>query len=212
MIRVWMVASSAYRAERLASLVRANSKFEVVAVSGAARPHRQDLAELEPDVVVAEVAADDQELGREALEWAAAGEAVILLSEDFALGPSRDILRSGVKAVLPRGVTERELSAALEAVAAGLTVLAADQVEELSSAPSLAENDDGMPFAEALTPREIEVLGLVAEGLANKEIAARLAISEHTAKFHVASIMGKLGATSRTEAVTAGLRRGLIII
>jgi DNA-binding CsgD family transcriptional regulator len=65
---------------------------------------------------------------------------------------------------------------------------------------------------EALTPREIEVLRLMSDGLVNKEIAGRLGISEHTAKFHVASILGKLQASSRTDAVARGIRRGLIPI
>jgi len=63
---------------------------------------------------------------------------------------------------------------------------------------------------EPLTPREIEVLEIVSEGLSNKQIAARLNISEHTAKFHVNSILGKLAAGTRAEAVTRGLRRGLL--
>ncbi|MBZ5660269.1 MAG: LuxR C-terminal-related transcriptional regulator [Acidobacteriia bacterium] len=65
---------------------------------------------------------------------------------------------------------------------------------------------------ESLTPRESEVLQILASGLANKEIAARLAISEHTAKFHVASILGKVGAGSRTEAVSIGIRCGLVLL
>ena len=65
---------------------------------------------------------------------------------------------------------------------------------------------------DALTNREIEVLGMIAEGLGNKTIAYRLGISEHTVKFHIASIFGKLGANSRTEAVTVALRRGLILL
>ena len=65
---------------------------------------------------------------------------------------------------------------------------------------------------EALTPRELEVIQFLAAGLGNKEIASRLTISEHTVKFHVASIMGKLGAASRTEAVTLGIRHGLIMV
>jgi two-component system, NarL family, response regulator YdfI len=63
-----------------------------------------------------------------------------------------------------------------------------------------------------LTPREIEVLGMMVEGWGNKEISTRLSISEHTVKFHVASIMGKLNASSRTEAVTSGIRHGLIML
>jgi len=67
-------------------------------------------------------------------------------------------------------------------------------------------------LAEELTPRESEVLQMLANGLANKEIAARLSISEHTVKFHVASILGKLGAGSRTEAVSLGIRRGIVLL
>ncbi len=65
---------------------------------------------------------------------------------------------------------------------------------------------------EPLTPREVQVLGLLAEGAGNKEIAARLNISEHTAKFHISSIFSKLGVSTRTEAVTRGYREGLIMI
>jgi DNA-binding NarL/FixJ family response regulator len=65
---------------------------------------------------------------------------------------------------------------------------------------------------ERLTAREFEVLRLLSEGLANREIASRLAISEHTAKFHISSILGKLNVATRTEAVSQGIRRGLIPI
>ena len=65
---------------------------------------------------------------------------------------------------------------------------------------------------EPLTPREQEVLRLLALGLANKEIASRMNISEHTVKFHVAAILGKLGAASRTEAVAIGIRHGLVLL
>jgi DNA-binding NarL/FixJ family response regulator len=78
--------------------------------------------------------------------------------------------------------------------------------------PNAASSDASDTLVEALTARELEVLQLLASGLGNKEIASRLQISEHTVKFHVASIMGKLGAASRTEAVTVGIRRGLIMI
>ena len=67
-------------------------------------------------------------------------------------------------------------------------------------------------YDEALTPREIQVLELLAEGLPNKAIAARLQISDQTVKFHVASISGKLGAANRTDAVRRAVRRGLITL
>jgi DNA-binding NarL/FixJ family response regulator len=80
-----------------------------------------------------------------------------------------------------------------------------------SASPSFAiEGDDGETAVEPLTPRELEVLALMAEGLSNKGIADRLAISDQTVKFHVASIGGKLNALNRTDAVRRGLRRGLI--
>jgi DNA-binding NarL/FixJ family response regulator len=65
---------------------------------------------------------------------------------------------------------------------------------------------------EALTPRELEVLEVLAQGLSNRAIAARLAISEHTVKFHVSSIFGKLGAENRTDAVRRGVRLGLVAL
>jgi len=74
----------------------------------------------------------------------------------------------------------------------------------------LAEVDDEL--SEEITSRETEVLRMLAEGLVNKDIAARLGISEHTVKFHISSILDKLGASTRTEAVTLGIRRGLIPI
>jgi DNA-binding NarL/FixJ family response regulator len=71
---------------------------------------------------------------------------------------------------------------------------------------------DGQAFDEPLTPREVEVLELLAEGLPNKAIAERLRISDQTVKFHVASISGKLGAANRTDAVRRAVRRGLITL
>ncbi|HVG53535.1 MAG TPA: helix-turn-helix transcriptional regulator [Vicinamibacterales bacterium] len=71
---------------------------------------------------------------------------------------------------------------------------------------------DGDPAVESLTPREIEVLELVSEGLSNKAVAARLGISDQTVKFHLATISGKLGAVNRTDAVRRAVRRGLITL
>jgi DNA-binding NarL/FixJ family response regulator len=81
----------------------------------------------------------------------------------------------------------------------------------LASSPT-RQSDDERPFLEPLTSREIEVLELVAEGLANKAIAARLGISDQTVKFHVASISNKLGASNRTDAVRRAVRTGLITL
>ncbi|HMJ60205.1 MAG TPA: response regulator transcription factor, partial [Bryobacteraceae bacterium] len=114
---------------------------------------------------------------------------------------------NAVRAHLPADATASEVLAAVAAVGQGLVVLTQAQAERLLPArPHLPR------LVEALTPREVEVLRLMGDGLVNKEIADRLGISEHTAKFHVASILGKLQASSRTDAVAQGMRRGLIPI
>ena len=82
-------------------------------------------------------------------------------------------------------------------------------IADLTRLRGTARQDDD-DFEEPLTPREIEVVELLAEGLSNKAIAARLGISDQTVKFHVASICGKLGAANRTDAVRRAVRRGLV--
>jgi DNA-binding NarL/FixJ family response regulator len=107
-------------------------------------------------------------------------------------------LRSGVRGVLSFDATPEEIEAAVHAVDAGLVVLAE---------PPIAQE-----LAEPLTERELELLDLLAEGISNKLIAHRLSISEHTVKTHVASIFAKLGVSSRTEAVSQAIRRGLVML
>ncbi len=120
-------------------------------------------------------------------------------------------LHAGARAVLPRDAQPAEVSAAIEAAAAGLTALGPDELDLLLPAANSSEIEHE-PALEALSAREVEVLALMAQGLANKNIADRLNISDHTVKFHVSSILSKLGASSRTEAVTKGLRDGLLVI
>jgi DNA-binding NarL/FixJ family response regulator len=112
--------------------------------------------------------------------------------------------RDGVRAVLRLDATAEELTAAIAATRAGLLALHPDAVG--AAAPTAATAVAPM----ALTPREHDVLEMMAEGMSNRAIALRLKISRHTVKFHVASVLTKLGARSRTEAVTAGVRQGLI--
>jgi DNA-binding NarL/FixJ family response regulator len=101
--------------------------------------------------------------------------------------------------------------AAIEAAAAGLVALQPADLNALLPAPRADRALSG-DAGEALTPRELEVFAMIAEGSGNKAIAWKLGISEHTVKFHVTSIMSKLNATSRTEAVAIGIRRGLIML
>ncbi|HEX2516528.1 MAG TPA: response regulator transcription factor, partial [Chloroflexota bacterium] len=121
-------------------------------------------------------------------------------------------------AYLSREAGGEQLIAAIRAAGSGLVTLdpalaAGLLVRPLPSGPGGLAAPEGAMGAEAeLTLREGEVLGLVAEGLANKAIARRLGISEHTVKFHVAAILAKLGAGSRTEAVRLGAQRGLVAL
>jgi NarL family two-component system response regulator YdfI len=137
---------------------------------------------------------------------------VVILTDDPrpALGVER--LRRRGRAVLPRHASSEEIVAAIEAVAAGLVVLHPEAMTSLRSASLARPGAVAAVADQRLTAREIEILGLIAEGLGNKAIAARLRISDHTVKFHIASIFAKLSAGSRTEAVTIGVRQGLIMI
>ncbi|HEX8772748.1 MAG TPA: response regulator transcription factor [Pyrinomonadaceae bacterium] len=138
---------------------------------------------------------------------------------------ARDALREGaVWALLPHAASSDEIIAAVEAVSAGLIALDAEtfrallsrssrSIDELSGArPDEAGLPEGLPEIDALTPREREVLEMLASGLSNKEIAWRMKISEHTVKFHVASIFAKLDVSTRTEAVMQGIRKGLVMM
>ena len=118
--------------------------------------------------------------------------------------------RTSVRARLPSNATAAELLAAIAAAAQGLVVLTQSQADGLYAHPTVPQTPPSL--VEELTPRELQVLRDVAQGLANKEIGEHLRISEHTVKFHVASILGKLQVGSRTEAVTKGIRMGLIPI
>jgi DNA-binding NarL/FixJ family response regulator len=128
-------------------------------------------------------------------------------------GDIQDLMNLHVQAwgVLPMDASEDELGAAIHALAEGLWVGAPALLGSLMERLSLPELIEADLTAQTLTARENQVLQLIAQGLANKQIARQLEISEHTVKFHLSSIYAKLGATSRTEAVRAGARRGLVI-
>ena len=139
------------------------------------------------------------------------GPPVVLISDSLARSELRRALASGVRAVLPRHAGATEILAAIEGVHAGLAVLTTEDLDTLLPASHESANQDAIP-GEPLSSRETGILGMLAEGMSNKEIAGRLNISEHTVKFHVSSILGKLGVTSRGEAVARGVREGLIVI
>ncbi len=211
MTRVLIRASSPIVKAGLETLIHAYPSLYVIsdaldehgAIEGAG-------GDLQPDVILAELEGRDDENASEVLDDAIGGMAVVLLVHGSTTDWADSLLRQGVKAVLPANATAAQVVAAIQAAAVGLVVIHPGEVEGLI--PLRATSEAPRMLSEALTPREIEVLRLLAEGLGNKEIAARLVISEHTVKFHVASIMGKLGAASRTEAVMLGIRRGIVLI
>jgi DNA-binding NarL/FixJ family response regulator len=143
----------------------------------------------------------------------AAGVPVIVLAEG---GRAWDALLGGAAAVLADGSDGAILNAAIHAVAQGLTLLSDTFRRELlidrAAADELAADADPEPMPIDLSARERQVLHLLAEGASNKVIARRLGITPNTAKFHVASIIAKLGAIGRTDAVARAMRLGLVMI
>lgn len=123
-------------------------------------------------------------------------------------------LRHGqrVWGLLPVEATAEELAAAIHALAEGLVIAAPGLIEPFLQMPQTTELEGEEMLIEPLTERETEVLQLLAQGLANKQIALQLGISEHTVKFHISGIYAKLGVANRTEAVRQGVRRGLILL
>jgi DNA-binding NarL/FixJ family response regulator len=136
--------------------------------------------------------------------------AVLLLTDDF--GAAAQLLDLPVWGVLSLDASPEELSAAVRALGEGLWTGSPVLLGNLLERQPVAMFDEGDPIVDPLTRREREVLQLAAEGLANKQIALSLGISEHTVKFHLSSLYTKLGATSRTEAIRAGARRGWVVL
>jgi DNA-binding NarL/FixJ family response regulator len=203
-------ASSVVRAG-LETIVSAGPGLEVVGSAAGTAGLAEQIETTHPDVVLVELERGS-ETPAPALPVGSRSDppALVLLADDPESLDVAEALRLGARAVLPRQAQPDEIVAAVGAAAAGLLVLHPESVDALLpvlSTPTVAPGQ-----IESLTPREIEVLSLLAEGAGNKLIARRLGISEHTVKFHVGSILAKLNASSRTEAVTLGIRQGLIMV
>jgi NarL family two-component system response regulator YdfI len=211
-IRVLIVAASPLTRAGLRSIL-ADRRFEIVGNAADLDSIAGQLVEVEPDVVLVENGTGTQEEYLGALEDSeiAREYAVVVLSEQPKRAWLSQALRAGVRAVLPRDATPQQLHSALEAAAAGLVVVHPSEVSEVFPVPAeLSAPLRELP--EPLTRREREVLQMISAGFGNKEIAGKLSISEHTVKFHVASILGKLSASTRTEAVSIGIRHGLVLL
>jgi DNA-binding NarL/FixJ family response regulator len=137
--------------------------------------------------------------------------AVLVLAEDGRLARELDRLPLQAWGILSLDTSVEELGAAVQALAQGLWV--ADPLLVRIGLPHLFSTQDGEePPAEPLTERESQVLQLLARGLANKQIAVALGISEHTVKFHVSSIYARLGVSNRAEAVRRGIQQGWVVL
>ena len=188
----------------LASLLSHEPGITVIGQSDYADRHDEFLEVFRPDVLVWDLGWDASQ-GLEAISALAEGSppVVALLPESVSAAQA---LAAGAKGLLPRLADGPTIASAVLSVIRGLLVL--DQ----SIAPFIAVPGVNTANSVDLTPREWEVLGFLAQGLPNKGIAAALGISQHTVKFHVNSILGKLGAQSRTEAVAQATRMGLVFL
>jgi len=209
LIRVLVAAKSPVTRAGLEALVRADGRFEIAGdgyrngdLARAMRTHVPDVVLLDADDTMLPLASDLHQPGAPAL--------VVLVGE-IGRSDTRRLLQSGVHALLTRDSGAREISAAIEAAAAGVAAVSPEILDLLLPSSELSESED-FSLGEPLTSRESEVLALLAVGAGNKEIASRLKISEHTVKFHVSSILSKLGAETRTQAVSRGYKEGLIVI
>lgn len=230
MITVVVAAASAYARAGLVALLARDPALQVVAAVPPGSALQVALDSGAPDVLLLEATATPgtallAELGGPRAEHAPERPAVVVLADAAEGGPgganaAAAALRAGARAVLRGDATPDEILAALHAAAAGLVTLPGDLAAELlGDAPSRARLDAHPAAGTAaardtapLTPREREVLSMMAEGLGNKSIARRLGISEHTVKTHVAALFAKLDVSGRTEAVTVGVRRGLVVL
>ena len=193
MIRVLLKVESPALRAGLAALIGEQVDMEVVEE---AKASTGELA----TVLIAAPTTEDGEVPWESLappEWA------VLLLRDEPVDLRQLQVSSRPRGVLPLDASAEELHAAIRALAAGLVV---------GSGPLLFSTAGKPAESGPLTEREVQVLGLLASGLANKQIALELGISEHTVKFHVSSIYAKLNAANRTQAVREGLRQGWIVL
>jgi two-component system nitrate/nitrite response regulator NarL len=207
-LRVLVIADDPLARAGLAMLIEQQPGLDVVAHIGGAASLPDDLVVFAPDIIVWDLGWLPDLADRLEQLAGLSGDAppvvALLPDPDAASGA----WSAGAAGLLLRDASPEQLVSALAAAAQGLIVMTPDLADALLPARPVEES----PPQEELTPREIEVLRLLVEGLSNRAIASRLDISEHTVKYHVNAIMSKLNAQSRTEAVVRAARLGLIAL
>lgn len=217
MTRVAVVAAAQSARLRLESVIARSSSLELTVAARSIDAIARDPRLASSDVLLLHGAAAD--FAAHHLDVLPPIPIVAIVAgraDDGAAGAR--LLGIGFRGVLPHDATADEIGAALEAAAAGLVVLPPEQVAEMirsraaTAMPArvLPPRDGGRP--PSLTAREQEILSMLAEGLPNKGIAARLGISDHTVKTHVEAVFEKLGASTRAEAVARAVRFGLLLL
>ena len=222
-LRVLVVAGTSARRAHLAGVISRAVRGVNVTCDSQISPAR--FAASKADILVADLETPASAAAMLAfLQDAPTVAGSVALIDDPDPAWVRSALRASVHAIISRDADSEDMQIAIQAAEAGFVLLhptsvqgllqnnGIDQMRDISDEDMDHENLHREDVVEDLTARESEVLRLVSMGLGNKEIAARLAISEHTAKFHISSILGKLHAASRTEAVSLGIRKGLIPI
>ena len=201
MIRVTVVSPNPALRIGLRELLR---NFPEISVVGEAADFDElDILKEETDVLLLASVSDLPEMGE-------VFPAILLLTDSLEDAQILAKNPSGIWGILPMSASEEELEAALQALGEGLWVGAPALLRGLMREPNRIELVNGDELPESLTARETEVLQLIAQGLANKQVALKLNISEHTVKFHLSSLYAKLNVSSRTEAIRIGLSLGLI--
>jgi DNA-binding NarL/FixJ family response regulator len=195
--------------EGLVAILSTQPDFEVVGEAGTGPEAVELAAVLQPDVMLLDLEMPEMD-GVEVLRRLSQANPGVRVIVFTAFDTDERILgavQAGAQGYLLKGAPRKDLFDAVRVVRAGGSLL---QPVVASKLLRQVSHQSQASQVEALTPRELEVLRLLAQGLQNKEIAAELVISERTAKFHVSSIMGKLGAGNRTEAVALAAQQGLI--
>jgi DNA-binding NarL/FixJ family response regulator len=203
-LRVLILADDPLTSAGLAALLAEDPDYRIVGKQKTADDWVEAVERLNPDLLIWDVSWEAGEALEEVIGLTQSLPPLLALVQDP--GEVGRLWAGGVQGVLPRGVDVGALKAALRGLAEGLTVFDPDLLRGLVPPRTEAPEEPDSP----LTARETEVLRLLADGLSNRGIANELQISEHTVKFHVNSIMSKLNAESRTEAVVSGMRRGII--
>lgn len=207
-VRVFLAAASAVRHAGLETLIKNAPSLRLVGSLRGIRTIATRVAEVQPDVVLLDL--ERESSGFPSLPSIGSVLPMVALIDEPDSNWTAHALRSGVKAILPRDSGMDEILPAIQAAYAGLVLLDPEAARNLAARVPSASPP--MTASEELTPREVEVLRMLGEGFGNRQIALRLDISDHTVKFHVSSILDKLGVSTRTEAVTLGIRRGLILL